>query len=147
MICAQDNVQGDSSTIKAPDCEVSIGDIKSKYTLTQLKNPDWKIKIVSFLLMWILIQLETNLELVLNNIDVLVVEETKLDETFPGGCFDIPGYERPVRREHSGAGIVLFIKEDIPSCKSNVFNFSIYIEGSFILTVWFYLGLACNKSL
>ena len=29
MICAQDNVQGDSSTIKAPDGEISIDDIKS----------------------------------------------------------------------------------------------------------------------
>ena len=77
-----------------------------------------------------MIQLETNLELVLNNIDVLVVAETKLDETFPEGCFDIPGYKRPFRdRDIHGGGIMVFIREDIPSRKLNMLKFSIDIAG------------------
>ena len=33
-------------------------------------------------------------ELISNYIGVLVIEETKLDETFPEGCLDIPGYKK-----------------------------------------------------
>ena len=32
-------------------------------------------------------------ELVSDNIDVLVIEETKLDKTFPENAFMIPGYK------------------------------------------------------
>ena len=38
-------------------------------------------------------------ELVSDNIDVLVIEETKLDETFPEKAFMIPGYKKPFRKE------------------------------------------------
>ena len=73
-------------------------------------------------------------ELVSNNIDVLVIEETKLDDTFPEGCFTIPGYKNPFRKDRDvhGGGIMVFIREDIPSRKLDMFNFSIGIEGLFI---------------
>ena len=66
-------------------------------------------------------------ELVSNNIDVLIIEETKLDDTFPEGCFTIPGYKNPFRKDRDvhGGGIMVFVKEDIPSRKFNMFNFSI----------------------
>ena len=38
-------------------------------------------------------------ELVSNKTEILVIEEMKLDETFPEGCFNIPGYKRPFRRD------------------------------------------------
>ena len=52
----------------------------------------------------------------------------------PEGCFDIPGYKRPFRRDRDihGGGIMVFIGEDIPSRKSNMFKISIDIEGLFI---------------
>ena len=58
-------------------------------------------------------------ELVSNNIDVLVIEETKLDDTFPAKSFVIPGYKEPFRKDRNayGGGIMVFIREDIPSRK------------------------------
>ena len=55
-------------------------------------------------------------ELVSNNIDVLVIEETKLDDTFPAKSFVIPGYKEPFRKDQNayGGGIMVFIREDIP---------------------------------
>ena len=50
------------------------------------------------------------------NVDVLVVSETKLDDSFPTGQFKIPGYASPFRldRDENGGGIMVFVREDIP---------------------------------
>ena len=52
-----------------------------------------------------------------DNIDILLVSETKLDDTFPVGQFYIDGYLTPYRfdRTSRGCGILLYIREDIPS--------------------------------
>ena len=45
-------------------------------------------------------------------IDVLVISESKLDESFPVGQFRIPGYVSPFRldRDQHGGGIMVFIR-------------------------------------
>ena len=52
-----------------------------------------------------------------NNIDILMISETKLDPSFPTGQFHIHGFCEPYRfdRNSSGGGILLYIPEDIPS--------------------------------
>ena len=57
------------------------------------------------------------------NVDILVISETKLDESFPVGQFKIPGFATPFRRDRNefGGGIMVFAREDIPA-----------IEGIFI---------------
>ena len=47
----------------------------------------------------------------------MVISKTKLDESFPNGPFKIPGYALPCRldRNQFGGGIMVFLKEDIPS--------------------------------
>ena len=52
-----------------------------------------------------------------NNIDILMISETKLDPSFPTGQFHIHGFSEPYRfdRNSSGGGILLYIREDIPS--------------------------------
>ena len=52
-----------------------------------------------------------------DNIDILLVSETKLDDTFPVGQFYIDGYSTPYHfdRTSHGGGILLYIREDIPS--------------------------------
>ena len=49
--------------------------------------------------------------------DVLVISETKLDESFPVSQFWIPGYASPLHldRDQHGEGIMVFIREDIPA--------------------------------
>ena len=52
-----------------------------------------------------------------NNIDIFMISETKLDPSFPTGQFHIHGFSEPYRfdRNSNGGGILLYIREDIPS--------------------------------
>ena len=54
--------------------------------------------------------------LVSNNIDVLLISETKTDNTFPVSQLCVPGYLVPLRLDRTGneGGIVLYVKEYIP---------------------------------
>ena len=49
------------------------------------------------------------------NVNVMVVSETKLDDSFPESQFKIPGYSSPFRlgRDQNGGGIMAFVREDI----------------------------------
>ena len=66
------------------------------------------------------------------NVDILVISETKLDESFPVGQFKIPGFVTPFRRDRNkfGGGIMVFVKEDIPA--KQISNENLNIEGLFI---------------
>ena len=50
-------------------------------------------------------------------VDILIVTETKLDSTFPTSPFVIDGYSEPYRfdRNRNGGGVLIYIREDIPS--------------------------------
>ena len=52
-----------------------------------------------------------------NNIDVLLISETKLDASFPSSQFILDGFTPPYRlnRTQHGGGIMRFIWESIPS--------------------------------
>ena len=52
-----------------------------------------------------------------DNLDVLMISETKLDESFPTNQFMINGFSAPFRLDlnDKGGGIILYIREDIPS--------------------------------
>ena len=71
-------------------------------------------------------------EQVKDNIDILMVSETKLDESFPIGQFLISGFSTPFRldRNSNGGGILMYIREDIPSKLLSIENAP--IEGFFI---------------
>ena len=48
-------------------------------------------------------------------VDVFIISETKLDNSFPGGQFFIEGYNTPLRfdRNGNGGGILLYVRDDI----------------------------------
>ena len=56
-------------------------------------------------------------EQVRSNLDVLMVFETKIDDSFPNGNFLIQSFSPPYRldRDSKGGGIKLYIREDISS--------------------------------
>ena len=58
-------------------------------------------------------------DMIKDNIDILMVSETKLDSSFPQAQFRIEGYVPPFRYSHDrnshGGGILLFIRQDIPT--------------------------------
>ena len=52
-----------------------------------------------------------------NNIDIILISETKIDETFPTAQIFIKGFSAPYRQERNrtGGGLLLFVREDVPS--------------------------------
>ena len=52
-----------------------------------------------------------------NNIDLLLISETKLDESLPTAQFQMKGFSVPYRydRNGKGGGLLLYIREDIQS--------------------------------
>ena len=50
-------------------------------------------------------------------VDILIVTETKLDSNFPTSQFVIDGYSEPYRfnKNRNGGGVLIYIREDIPS--------------------------------
>ena len=54
-------------------------------------------------------------------IDILVITETKLDDTFPTNQFSIDGFSMPFRLDREGGGgggVIIYVREDIP-CREN----------------------------
>ena len=49
------------------------------------------------------------------NIDILMISETKIDDTFPHSQFFLEGFSTPYRldRDSNGGGILLYVREDI----------------------------------
>ena len=72
--------------------------------------------------------------LIANYLDILVIEETKLDPSFPTEQFLIEGYSKPYRldRNRHGGGVIIYVREDIPSKELNKHKFTKNIEGLFI---------------
>ena len=80
-----------------------------------------------------------------NNVDVLMISETKLDNSFTEGQFLIPGYSSPYRfdRNCRGGGIILYVREDIPSKLLSVENRPIegfYLEINLRKKKWLLCG-------
>ena len=67
--------------------------------------------------------------LIADNIDILLISETKLNNTFPESQFVIAGFHPPYRedRNENGGGLLLYIREHIPS-KKVILNFYPKIE-------------------
>ena len=68
-----------------------------------------------------------------NEIDILMVSETKLDYTFPTSQFLMQGYSTPFRKDRTSkdGGMLLYVREDIP-CKIIKTETDAYHEGFFI---------------
>ena len=72
-------------------------------------------------------------EIINENIDILVVSETKLDNSYPDTQFHLPGFNSfRYDRNSSGGGIIAFIREDIPSKELKSDSTLADVEGYFI---------------
>ena len=62
-------------------------------------------------------KLEFLKEQIWDNIDILMISETKIDASFPMGQFLLNGCSTHFRLVHNahGGGILLYLREDIPS--------------------------------
>ena len=73
-------------------------------------------------------------EVIGNNLDVFTIQETKIDESFPEDQFEIEGYHKPYRLDRNihGGGVLIYVREDIPTKRLEKHNFNKCIEGIFI---------------
>ena len=69
-----------------------------------------------------------------NNLDILMLSDAKTDDTFPDLQFLINGFSVPygLDRTAKGGGILLYIREDIPSKRIKKVTFGESFEGFFI---------------
>ena len=72
--------------------------------------------------------------IVIDKIDILVLVETKLDDTYPTSQFIMGGYSSPFRRDRNryGGGILIYVREDIPCKILHNHNLPEDIEGIFL---------------
>ena len=68
------------------------------------------------------------------NLDILLLSETKLDSSFPTGQFLMNGFRKPYRLDRcsNGGGLLLFIREDIPSHELTEYKIPDKIECVFV---------------
>ena len=84
--------------------------------------------------------------LIKNNVDILFVSETKLNDTFPSGQFLIEGYAKPLRLDRNCYGGLLFcIRDNLPCRELSSNKLPKNIEGIFIeitiyKTKWLVMG-------
>ena len=73
-------------------------------------------------------------EIIGKNLDIFTIQETKLDSSFPPEQFTIEGYSKPYRldRNREGGGVLIFVREDIPSKLLEKHSFTQYVEGLFV---------------
>ena len=66
--------------------------------------------------------------------DVIIVAETKLDDSFPKAQFCIDGFSIPYRldRNKNGLGLMIYVRDDIPSKTLTKHNYPEDIEAAFI---------------
>ena len=97
-------------------------------------------------------KLEDLTYIVKENLDILVLTETKLDETYSDASIHISGFSRPFRvdRNKYGGGVLVYIREDIPSKELTRYTFpctdkdgpveGIFIELNLKKCKWLLLG-------
>ena len=68
------------------------------------------------------------------SVDILVITETKLDDTFPLGQFYVDGFTMPYRldRNRNGGGVIIYVREDIPSKILKKHKLPEDVEGMFV---------------
>ena len=68
-----------------------------------------------------------------NNVDITMISETKIDETFPNAQFCTNRYSTSyhLHRNSNGGGNLLYVREDIPS-KMLEADLQVTFEGFFI---------------
>ena len=71
---------------------------------------------------------------VLRNVDILLITETKTDSSFPEAQFEIDGFITPYRvdRDCHGGGILLYVRQVIPSKLFINLKISENLEGAFV---------------
>ena len=73
-------------------------------------------------------------EVIGKHLDILTIQETKLDSSFPTQQLALAGYSEPYRmdRNREGGGVLVYVREDIPSKLLTKHTFTKNVEGLFL---------------
>ena len=68
------------------------------------------------------------------NVDILVITETKIDDSFPPQQFFIEGYAPPYRQDNKtdAGGVLVYIRDDIPCRQLKSHSTDRSLEGIFL---------------
>ena len=125
---SEESVLSNQSTLSTLDYE-PISDPFGKLKNTRLKNPN-RLIIAQLNINSLRNKFDSLARMLHNNLDILLISETKIDSSFPTAQFQIEGYTTyRLDRNANGGGILLYIREDIPS---TLLNFDMSIESFFI---------------
>ena len=125
---SEESVLSNQSTLSTLDYE-PISDPFGKLKDTRLKNPN-RLIIAQLNINSLCNKSDSLVRMLHNNLDILLISETKIDSSFPTAQFQIEGYTTyRLDRNANGGGILLYIREDIPS---TLLNFDMSIESFFI---------------
>ena len=128
-----DNLKDEESILKSDHKNISI-EKTSLDSFNDLKNIRKKnfdrLIIAQMNINSLRNKFEFLVEIIKNNVDILLVSETKIDSSFPNTQFYIIGYTTyRLDRNLNGGGLLLYVKDDIPS---SMLNLNLSIEGFFI---------------
>ena len=124
-----DDAQNDKPFDKIPNSDEVFGNLRN----LRIKNIG-RVIVATININSIRNKFEQLKYIIKDNIDILIITETKIDESFPEGQFIIEGFIKPYRlyRNAHGGGILLYVREDIPSKELNKHTFPDDIEGIFV---------------
>ena len=123
----------DSETDLSDDSDLNIETAESILRGIRVKNVN-KVIIGTLNINSLAPKFEQLREVIGNHLDILTIKETKLDSSFPISQFLIDGYSVPYRldRNRDGGGVMIYVREDIPSKLLSKHTFTETIEGLFI---------------
>ena len=84
-------------------------------------------------------------DVIKNNIDILVITETKLDDSFPRNQFLIDGYSVPYRKDFDKfcGGVMIFVRDDLACKEIDIIELNgegIFLELNLRKTKWLLFG-------
>ena len=117
-----DNTDNFSSNSEQPYCRNLEENPYLILSKLRKRNPN-KLIIGSININFLAAKFEAIKELIKSKLDILVLQETKIDCTYPTAQFLIEGFEQPFRldRNKNGGGVIIYIKGNLP-CKQITFD-------------------------
>ena len=116
-------------TSTSDTCEDRAIDAKSSLKLLRLRNIG-RVIVGYVNINSVRNKLDALMERASQNLDILMIADTKIDATFPMGQFAIKGFATPFRldRNANGGGLLIYVRSDIPSHQLKSFKFSDGVE-------------------
>ena len=128
-------IGGNEASILSDDAnlnsiEESLSYYKNDLKKIRIKNPN-RLIIAQININSLRNKFDIFVQMLSNNVDLLLISETKIDASFPNAQFHITGYTIYRRdRNANGGGLLLYVKDDIPSTMLNIdiSHEALYIE-------------------